>query len=113
MDLLQVNIKLCKLHVAQRISESISENLRRDYAWPSSEFIQICRTVMSLRHVPTDVQREIIQLGVNEGYENYFEYRRTGLYTHHNASGQHPELLIGDVLDRLVGLLAKQQSRSA
>lgn len=107
---IELNIELTKMYIVQRISEGISENLRRNPMWPTSDYIKICRVVMTIKSIPLHVQKSIVQDAVRDGYENYFNWKRTGLYTYHNGCEQHPELLIGDHLENLYELLLVQEN---
>lgn len=101
------------MYIIQRIAECISENLRRDPLWPVVDYANICRAVMTIKKVPDYMQRQIMRDAATEGYDNYYEFVRTGRFTYHNGCQQHPEILIGETLDRLVSMLADQQGESA
>lgn len=106
----ELNIELTKMYIVQRISEGISENLRRNPMWPTNDYIKICRVVMTIKSIPLHVQATIVKEAVKDGYENYFNWRRTGHFTYHNGCEQHPELLIGDHLENLYELILIQEA---
>lgn len=106
----ELNIELTKMYIVQRISEGISENLRRNPMWPTNDYIKICRVVMTIKSIPLHVQATIVKEAVKDGYENYFNWLRTGHFTYHNGCEQHPELLIGDHLENLYELILIQEA---
>lgn len=105
------NIELSKIYIQQRLAESVAENLRRQFNYDVASYIQLCKDVLLEAGLDERFVHDLMWNVINDAYELHFEYKRTGFYTYHNASGQHPYLLVSKQaqdLCTLIRLLTRQ-----
>lgn len=88
------NIELSKIYIQQRLAESIAENLRRQFNFDVASYVQLCKDVLLEAGLDAEFIRDLMWNVINDAYVLHLEYLRTGIYTYHNASGQHPYLLV-------------------
>ncbi|MED4599180.1 hypothetical protein P9314_00450 [Paenibacillus validus] len=88
------NIELSKMYIQQRLTESIAENLRRQFNYDVATYVQLCKDVLLEAGLDAVFIRDLMWNVVNDAYVLHLEYLHTGIYTYHNGSGQHPYLLV-------------------
>lgn len=110
---LVINIKLNRMFIVQRLSESIAENLRRDFRFNTTFYCDLCKEVLYGAGLDRKFAKDLMIDVVTMGYYLHFNYKKTGQYTYHNGSGAHPAILVSkeaEDLCTLIGLLTRDQS---
>lgn len=102
---LVINIQLSRMFIVQRLSESIAENMRRQYNYEVYNYVSISKSFLLELGMEEEYVKELIKDVVDEAYTLHRQYRMTGLYTYHNGSGAHPGILVYKEAQDLVTML--------
>jgi hypothetical protein len=108
-----INIKLNRMYIVQRLSESIAENLRREFNYDVMFYYRLSMDVLIGSGLSCSYAKALMIDVVTLGYYLDFQFKCTGEYTYHNGSGIHPAILVSkeaEDLCTLIGLLTRDES---
>lgn len=108
---LQYKIRVSHIHIVERLSENVSENLCRqhddfaNYPFEPVVYLSICKDVFNKIGFDPSYVRQLVFEIVCKAYDLYQTYVSTGFRAQHFASGIHPEILISKHAEDLITLL--------